>query len=182
MSLPTSCLLSTSLFVSSQSTTQEIIERGRKEARQSRLQGVVKVCGTGSSPVSLCPISNLHLNGGTYMPKSLKPTRTYCKAQRTLLNVMWQPGWEGRMDTCYVWLSHSAGHLKLLISQHCQSTVLQYKIKSFKKHICISQIEKRNKDWFLRKHFRRFKKLYEMKFFGRGRGMKFKEGKYSIKN
>ena len=100
MSLPTSCLLSTSLFFSSQITTQEIIERARKEARQSRLQAVVKVCGKRSSPVSLCPISNLHLNGGTYMPKSLKPTRTYCKAQRTLLNVMWQPGWEGRMETC----------------------------------------------------------------------------------
>ena len=101
MSLPTSCLLSTSLsFFSSQSTTQQIIESGRKEARQSRLQGVVKVCGKGSSPVSLCPISNLHLNGRTYMPKLLKPTRTYCKAQRTLLNVTWQPGQEQRMDTC----------------------------------------------------------------------------------
>ena len=30
-------------------------------------------------------------------------TKTYCIAHRTLLNIMWQPGWEGfcgRMDTC----------------------------------------------------------------------------------
>ena len=25
------------------------------------------------------------------------PTRTYCIAQGTLLNVMWQPGWEGSL-------------------------------------------------------------------------------------
>ena len=32
-----------------------------------------------------------------------RPTRTYCVAYRTLLNVMWQLGWEGslgRMSTC----------------------------------------------------------------------------------
>ena len=26
-----------------------------------------------------------------------KPTRTHCIAQGTLLNVMWQPGWEGNL-------------------------------------------------------------------------------------
>ena len=31
--------------------------------------------------------------------KYSKPTRTYCIAQWTLLSIMWQPGWEGRMDT-----------------------------------------------------------------------------------
>ena len=111
MSLPTSCLLSTSLFFSSQSTTQEIIERGRKEARQSRLQGVVKVCGKGSSPVSLCPNSNLHLNGRTYMPKSLKPTRTYCKAQELCSVLCGSLDGRGEWKHVYIWLSHSAGHL-----------------------------------------------------------------------
>ena len=49
---------------------------------------------------------------------------TNTESLRTLLNVMWQPGWEGSWGTCvyiefrvYVWLSHSARHLKL--SQHC---------------------------------------------------------------
>ena len=26
-----------------------------------------------------------------------QPTRTYCTAQETLLDVMWQPGWEGSL-------------------------------------------------------------------------------------
>ena len=26
------------------------------------------------------------------------PTRTYCRAQGTLLSVMWQPGWEGSLE------------------------------------------------------------------------------------
>ena len=31
------------------------------------------------------------------IPKNIfpLPTRTYCIAYRTLLNIMWQPGWEG---------------------------------------------------------------------------------------
>ena len=28
----------------------------------------------------------------------IKPTRTYCIAQGTLLSVMWQPGWEGSFE------------------------------------------------------------------------------------
>ena len=28
---------------------------------------------------------------------SIQPTRTYCIAQRTLLNIMCQPGWEGSL-------------------------------------------------------------------------------------
>ena len=39
----------------------------------------------------------------TAVLKMEKGTRTYCRAQGTLLSVMWQPGWEGglgRMDTC----------------------------------------------------------------------------------
>ena len=53
-------------------------------------------------------------------------TNKYCIAHGTLLNVMWQLGWEGswgRMYTwihgecMYVWLDPFAVHLKL--SQHC---------------------------------------------------------------
>ena len=36
----------------------------------------------------------------------------------------------GRMNTCICMAEHSAMHLKL--SQHCYSSVLQYKIKKFK--------------------------------------------------
>ena len=59
-----------------------------------------------------------------------KSTRTYCIAQGSLLNVMWQPGYEGslgRMHTCICMMSPFAVHLKL--SQHCLSATLQYKIK-----------------------------------------------------
>ena len=41
-------------------------------------------------------------------------------AQRTLLSVMWKPGWEGIREErihVYVWLSPFAVHLKP--SQHC---------------------------------------------------------------
>ena len=55
--------------------------------------------------------------------------------EETLPKVMWQPGWEGSLGGkwihVYVWLSPFAVHLKL--SQHCQSAIVQYKIKSFKK-------------------------------------------------
>ena len=47
-------------------------------------------------------------------------------AQRTLLNVMWKPGWEGIrgewIHVC-VWQSPFAVHLKL--SQHCSSALPQ---------------------------------------------------------
>ena len=48
--------------------------------------------------------------------------RSFCTAQGSLLNVMWQPGWEGSLGEngymyVYVWLSPFAVHLKL--SQHC---------------------------------------------------------------
>ena len=40
--------------------------------------------------------------------------RTYCIAQETLLDVMWQPGWEGEFERegihVYVWLSSFAVH------------------------------------------------------------------------
>ena len=41
----------------------------------------------------------------------------------------------------YVWLSHSAVHLKL--SQHCKSAILQYKIKHFlkKDYSCMNSID-----------------------------------------
>ena len=35
---------------------------------------------------------------GMDMYTLLYPTRTYCIAQGTLLNVMWQPGWEGSLE------------------------------------------------------------------------------------
>ena len=44
---------------------------------------------------------------------------TYCIAHGTLLNVMWQPGWEGIWGEWIhvdIWLSLFAVHLKL--SQH----------------------------------------------------------------
>ena len=59
---------------------------------------------------------------------------TYCIAQGTLLNVMWQPGWEGSLgENVYMcaWLGYFAGHLKQ--SQHCLSAVLQHKIKNLRK-------------------------------------------------
>ena len=31
-----------------------------------------------------------------------QPTRTYCIAHGTLLNVMWQPGWEGSWERMYI--------------------------------------------------------------------------------
>ena len=43
----------------------------------------------------------------------------------------WMGGKLGEWIHVYVWLSHSAAHLKL--SQHCQLALLQYKIKSFLK-------------------------------------------------
>ena len=39
-----------------------------------------------------------------------KPTGSYCMVQETLLNVMWQPGWERS-------LGENGVHLKL--SRHC---------------------------------------------------------------
>ena len=38
-----------------------------------------------------------------WLNNNIKPTQTSCIAHRTLLSVMWQPGWEEsleRMDTC----------------------------------------------------------------------------------
>jgi len=44
--------------------------------------------------------------------------RTCWTAQGPLLNVMWQPGWEGSLgDNGYVWLRPFFAHLNL--SQHC---------------------------------------------------------------
>ena len=61
--------------------------------------------------------------------------RSCCAAQGTLLNVIWQPGWEGSLGEnwiqVYIWLSPLAVHLKL--SQHCESAMPQYKIKSLKR-------------------------------------------------
>ena len=45
----------------------------------------------------------VHLEWVNFLFKKNFITRTYSIAQGTLLNVMWQPGWEeiwGRMDTC----------------------------------------------------------------------------------
>ena len=51
-----------------------------------------------------------------YTPPCLK--WTYCRAQGTLLNILWQPGREGSFrENGYVWLSPFAIQLKL--SQHC---------------------------------------------------------------
>ena len=39
-------------------------------------------------------------DGGTGELESVgygKPTRTYCRAQGTLLSVTWQPGWQGSL-------------------------------------------------------------------------------------
>ena len=69
----------------------------------------------------------------TWLSNWTTTTRTYCVAQGTLLNVTWQPGWEGRMGEngyIYIWLSPFAVHLKL--SQQCELAILQYTIKSFK--------------------------------------------------
>ena len=57
--------------------------------------------------------------GGTRFTNN-KNTKTYCKTQGALLNVMWQPGWEGSLGEngyIYGWLSPFAVHLKL--PQHC---------------------------------------------------------------
>ena len=63
--------------------------------------------------------------------KQQQPTRKYYIAQGTLLNVIWQPGWEGgksggEWTHVYVWLNPFAVHLKP--SQRCESAILQYKI------------------------------------------------------
>ena len=48
----------------------------------------------------------------------MEPTRTYFVALAALLDVEWQPGWEGSLgEDGYLQLSHLAIHLKL--SQHC---------------------------------------------------------------
>ena len=54
--------------------------------------------------------------------KQQQPTKKYYIAQGTLLNVIWQPGWEGgefgeEWIHVKVWLNPFAVHLKL--SQHC---------------------------------------------------------------
>ena len=59
--------------------------------------------------------------------KYSKPTRTYCIAQRTPLNIMWQPGWEGRMDT-YLCIESLCCPLEILTT--LISYILQYKMKS----------------------------------------------------
>ena len=61
--------------------------------------------------------------------------RTNCiAAHGTLLNVMWQPGWEGVLGGewiyVYVWLSPFAVHWKL---SHCSLAMPQYKINLFLK-------------------------------------------------
>ena len=62
------------------------------------------------------PCAHCHIPNG-------EPTRTYCRAQGTLLNVMGQPGWEGSlgengyMYLIYVWLSPFTVHLTP--SQRC---------------------------------------------------------------
>ena len=44
--------------------------------------------------------------------------KDHCRAQGTLLNVMWQSGWKGSLGVnVYEWLRLFAFHLKL--SQHC---------------------------------------------------------------
>ena len=57
----------------------------------------------------------------SYLPNCQTNNRfkTHCCPQGTLLNVMWQPGWEGFGGEgihVYVWLSPFIIHLKL--SQH----------------------------------------------------------------
>ena len=69
--------------------------------------------------------------------KYSKPTRTYCIAQRTPLNIMWQPGWEGRMDT-YLCIESLCCPLEILTT--LISYILQYKMKSLIKKKCLPYI------------------------------------------
>ena len=55
-------------------------------------------------------------------------------AQGTLLNVMWQPGWQeslGENGYVCVWLSSFVVHLKL--SQHCELAILPKENKKLNK-------------------------------------------------
>ena len=60
-----------------------------------------------------------------------QPTRTHCIAQRTLLNVVWQPGWQGvlgRMDPCLCMaesLCYSSETVTMLLTGHQFSSVAQ---------------------------------------------------------
>ena len=60
---------------------------------------------------------------------------TYCRAQGTLLNVMWQPGWErssGRMDTCICMIKSLCCLLETTTALLIDSIPIQNK-KFFKK-------------------------------------------------
>ena len=68
--------------------------------------------------------------------KYSKPTRTYCIAQQTLLNIMWQPGGERRMDT-YLCIESLCCPLEILATLLI-TYILQYKMKSLiKKNVYI---------------------------------------------
>ena len=53
-------------------------------------EGIVKEFGMGMYTL-------LYLKWKTRKKKKGKPTRPYCIAQGTLLNVMWKPEWEGNL-------------------------------------------------------------------------------------
>ena len=49
-----------------------------------------------------------------------EPTGTYHRAQGTLLNVMWQPGWEGSLgESGYIYVCGRVPSLHLKLSQRC---------------------------------------------------------------
>ena len=92
-------------------------------------------------------------------PLKLKCWRpTYYTVLRMLLNVMWQPGWEGSLrenEYIYVWLNPFVVHLKLIISQHLLIgyTPRQNK-KLFQNLKCWGVgAEKVQKDWYTVKPF-----------------------------
>lgn len=59
----------------------------------------------------------------------VSPTKTYCTAQGTLLNVLRQPGWDrglGESGYTEMWVSLFTVHLEL--AQHSSSAKPQYKV------------------------------------------------------
>ena len=46
-------------------------------------------------------------------------TRPYCTEQGTLLDVMWQPGWEGRLGANGYMCMQRCFAVQLKLSQHC---------------------------------------------------------------
>ena len=76
--------------------TQEIKRRDEYKSLSSKWELRIRIQYQDQGADKLDNKKRLHV-------LSKEDLRSYCTAQGTLLNVMWQPGWEGvwgRMDTC----------------------------------------------------------------------------------